>query len=90
MRRSIQPAAFIDALAAVQASQLGDTGPDRKTVLAFLRRYEKQAFRREKEEHRAQFAESVESNKTLAQQIQSIERFNTLLKTRINEEAQSC
>ena len=40
IRRSIQSAAFIDALAAVQASQLGDTGPDRKTVLAFLRRYE--------------------------------------------------
>ncbi|KAF6223544.1 hypothetical protein HO133_000387 [Letharia lupina] len=40
MRRRIRPAAFIDALAAVQASQLKDVGPDRKAVLAFLRTYE--------------------------------------------------
>ncbi len=40
MHRSIKPAAFIDALAAVQASQLKDKGPDRKAVLAFLRKYE--------------------------------------------------
>ena len=40
MHRSIRPAAFIDALAAVQASQLKDKGPDRKAVLAFLRKYE--------------------------------------------------
>ena len=40
MRRAIRPAAFIDALAAVQASQLQGVGPDRKTVLAFLRKYE--------------------------------------------------
>lgn len=40
MRRAIRPAAFIDALAAAQASQLKDVGPDRKTVLAFLRKYE--------------------------------------------------
>ena len=40
MRRSIRPATFIDALAAVQASQLKDSGPDRKAVLAFLRKYE--------------------------------------------------
>ena len=45
----------------------------------------KQAIRREKEEHRAQLAESINSNKTLAQQIQSLERFNTLLKIRLNE-----
>ena len=40
MHRSIRPAAFIYALAAVQASQLKDKGPDRKAVLAFLRKYE--------------------------------------------------
>lgn len=40
MRQTIQPAAFIDALAAVQASQLKEKGPDRKKVLAFLRKYE--------------------------------------------------
>lgn len=40
MRRMIRPAAFVDALAAVQASQLKDVGPDRKMVLAFLRKYE--------------------------------------------------
>lgn len=40
MRRTISPAAFIDALAAVQASQLKDKGPDRKQVLDFLRKYE--------------------------------------------------
>ena len=41
MRRSIQPAAFIDALTAVQASQLKERGPNRKEVLDFLRKYEK-------------------------------------------------
>ena len=40
MHRSIRPAAFVDALAAVRASQLKDKGPDRKAVLAFLRTYE--------------------------------------------------
>ena len=40
LRRTIKPAVFIDALAAVQASQLKESSPDRKTVLAFLRRYE--------------------------------------------------
>ena len=40
MRRRISPTAFIDALAAVQASQLKERGPDRKQVLTFLRKYE--------------------------------------------------
>lgn len=45
MRRTIQPAAFIDALAAVHASQLRNVRPDRKAVLAFLRKYENQRHR---------------------------------------------
>ena len=40
VRRTIRPAAFIDALAAVQASQLKELRPDRKAVLNFLRKYE--------------------------------------------------
>ncbi|CAF9915382.1 MAG: hypothetical protein ALECFALPRED_010133 [Alectoria fallacina] len=40
MRPTIQPVAFLDTLAAVQASQLKEKGPDRKGVLAFLRHYE--------------------------------------------------
>ena len=40
MRRTIQPAALPDALAAIQASQLRQKGPDRKAVLAFLRKYQ--------------------------------------------------
>lgn len=40
MHQVIRPAAFIDALAAVQASQLKDLGPDRKAVLLFVRKYE--------------------------------------------------
>ena len=40
MHQVIRPAAFIDALAAVQASQLKDLGPDRRAVLLFVRKYE--------------------------------------------------
>lgn len=40
MSRTIHPAAYIDALAAVQASRLKEKRPDRKEVLNFLRRYE--------------------------------------------------
>lgn len=40
MRQTIHPAALFDALAAVQASQLREKGPDRREVLAFLRKYE--------------------------------------------------
>ena len=40
MRRTIQPVAFFDALAAVKASQLREKGPNRREVLAFLRKYE--------------------------------------------------
>ena len=40
MHQVIRPATFIDALAAVQASQLKDLGPDRRAVLLFLRKYE--------------------------------------------------
>ena len=45
MLRTIAPTAFIDALAAVQASQLKEAGPDRRTVLAFLRNYENKRHR---------------------------------------------
>ena len=45
MLRTIRPAAFIDALAAVRASQLKEVGPDRRTVLAFLRKYENKRHR---------------------------------------------
>ena len=38
--QTIAPAAFVDALAAVQASKIKDMRPDRKAVLDFLRRYE--------------------------------------------------
>ena len=40
MYRVIRPAALMDALAAVQASQLKDVGPDRKAVLLFVRKYQ--------------------------------------------------
>ena len=45
MLRTIAPTTFIDALAAVQASQLKEIGPDRRTVLAFLRSYENKRHR---------------------------------------------
>lgn len=40
MRQTIQPAAFFDAMAAVKASQLREKGPNRREVMAFLRKYE--------------------------------------------------
>ena len=40
MRQTIEPAAFFDGLAAVKASQLREKGPNRREVLAFLRKYE--------------------------------------------------
>lgn len=53
MHQKIQPAAFIDALAAVKASQLKEKGPDRKDVLAFLRKYENKRHKavEQKERH---------------------------------------
>ena len=50
MHRVIRPAALIDALAAVQASQLKDVGPDRKAVLCFVRKYENKRHRAFKED----------------------------------------
>ena len=40
LHQVIRPAALTDALAAVQASQLKNLGPDRKAVLLFVRKYE--------------------------------------------------
>lgn len=50
MRRMIQPAALFDALAAVQASQLREKGPDRREVLAFLRKYENRRHKASEQE----------------------------------------
>lgn len=44
-----------------------------------------QALRHETEEHQAHLTNSVKSNEELVQRIQSLERFNHLLKTKINE-----
>lgn len=44
-----------------------------------------QALRREMAEHQAHLTESVKSNEELNQRIQSLERFNDLLKAKINE-----
>ncbi len=44
-----------------------------------------QALSDEADQHQAHLAESVKSNAELVQRIQSLDRFNTLLKTKINE-----
>lgn len=43
------------------------------------------ALQREKEQHQADLTESADYNKELKQRVQSLERFNELLKFKINE-----
>ena len=87
MHRVIRPAALIDALAAVQASQLKDLGPDRKAVLLFVRKYEnkrQKAF--EQDGQRYSLATAI----ALCQLYQSTQHFIKDLTSRSNFYLRRC
>ncbi len=87
MRRKIQPAAFIDALAAVKASELQDTGPSRRKTLAFLRRYENE---RHKPAHHKDQHHSIKTAVSLVQLYRATEFFIMDLTRRSNFYLRRC